>query len=70
MNKPNNSIEKIDAITICCPNCGWQPESKLFYHLSLSVYQNKNKLHNIACKHSFCNYNGNLIEWLRFTPKN
>ena len=64
------SLDNIKSITISCPNCGWQPESKLFYHLSLSVYQNNNKLHNITCKHSFCNYNGNLLEWLRFTPNN
>ena len=61
-------LEYIDTLSIICPNCGWQPESKMFYHLSLSVYQNNNKLHNITCKYSFCNYEGDLLEWLKFTP--
>lgn len=70
MNKPNYSFEKIEAITICCPNCSWQPEGKIFYHLSLSVYQNKNKLHQIRCKYSFCNYEGTMLDWLSFTTIN
>ena len=60
-------FENMEAITIVCPNCGWRPESKLFFNLSLSVYQNNNKLHKIRCQYLVCNFEGDFTEWLSFT---
>ena len=61
-----NQMEYLNytGLALCCPKCGWEPKSKLFYMLSLSVYLNKNKLHDIHCKN--CSFEGTLISYVTF----
>jgi len=57
---------EFEGLVLSCPKCGWEPRTELFYHLSLSVYLNNNKLPNIRCRFIDCTYRGNLIDWVHF----
>jgi hypothetical protein len=59
--KPENEFE---GLLLSCPKCDWEPTIELFYHLSLSVYLNNNKLPKIQCHFFNCTYSGTLLEWL------
>jgi len=55
---------EFEGLLLSCPKCDWEPSIELFYHLSLSVYLNNNKLPEIQCRFIDCTYSGTLINWL------
>ena len=55
-----------EGLVPSCPKCGWEPQHELFYHISLSVYLNNNKLPLISCRFYKCTYKGTIIDWLTF----
>jgi len=55
-------------IILACPSCAFIPEnSNLFLSLPVSNYNmGHKKLMIIKCPMGFCDYEGNILDWLQF----
>jgi len=64
---------EMDKVSVCCPKCGWEPESRIFLTLPLSNYFcNEPERHmKISCGAAMCVGSFKLTDWLRlsFTKK-
>ena len=55
-----------NGVLVCCPQCGWEPDSRLFLKLTTDAYRiGIEQRIKIVCQFSFCGFSGLGLEWLK-----